>query len=168
MKLIIGGFAQGKLAGVLSQRKQEGKNRFVILDENSADIVQMIRQDRAVSEEIAEGTVVIINHLHRIIQMTGTSGKMLDRQSQEPTKIPAPEPVRPEEQIQAWLHRLETICQERKAELVIICDELGCGVVPAVYEDRIYRENVGRIVCELAAQAECVERIVCGISCRIK
>lgn len=46
---------------------------------------------------------------------------------------------------------------------VVVCDEVGCGVVPADPEGRHYREEVGRAACRLAAEARRVERIVCGI-----
>lgn len=52
--------------------------------------------------------------------------------------------------------------------LLLICDEVGAGVVPMKREERDYRETVGRVCCELAKQASCVERIVCGIGVRIK
>lgn len=52
--------------------------------------------------------------------------------------------------------------------LVIISDEIGCGVVPFTQEDRNYRELTGRLLCDIAEQAESVFRIVCGIGQKIK
>ena len=51
---------------------------------------------------------------------------------------------------------------------VIICDEVGCGVTPLDRADRVWREKVGRICCRLAAQAEAVYRVHCGLGARIK
>lgn len=52
--------------------------------------------------------------------------------------------------------------------LICICNEVGCGVVPAVAEERIWREQVGRLCCRLAARATCVERIFCGLPTVLK
>lgn len=51
---------------------------------------------------------------------------------------------------------------------VIVCDEVGCGVVPMDRYERDFRETVGRICCVLAAQATVVERVYCGIATVIK
>lgn len=51
---------------------------------------------------------------------------------------------------------------------VIICDEVGCGVVPLDREERAWRELVGRICCELAEQATVVYRVCCGLEARLK
>lgn len=53
-------------------------------------------------------------------------------------------------------------------DLIVICDEVGCGVVPIAPEERIWREAVGRTCCALAERAETVERIFCGISMKLK
>lgn len=52
--------------------------------------------------------------------------------------------------------------------LVIICDEVGGGIVPMDEFERDYRENVGRIACFFAGRAEKVLRIVCGIPVELK
>ena len=52
--------------------------------------------------------------------------------------------------------------------VVLVANELGCGVVPVDAFDRRYREAVGRICTGLAAEAEAVYRVVCGIGVRIK
>lgn len=46
---------------------------------------------------------------------------------------------------------------------VVICREVGLGVVPVDRRDRAWRELVGRTCCQLAARAEHVVRLVCGI-----
>ena len=53
-------------------------------------------------------------------------------------------------------------------DIIIICDEIGGGVVPIEPFEREWRERVGRICCELAKKAERVERVLCGISMRLK
>lgn len=51
---------------------------------------------------------------------------------------------------------------------VVICREVGCGVIPLDRAERLHREAVGRLCCELARQAEAVYRITCGLSMRLK
>lgn len=51
---------------------------------------------------------------------------------------------------------------------VVVCREVGCGVIPLEGEDRKRREAVGRLCCDLAARAEQVYRVSCGIPMRLK
>ena len=51
---------------------------------------------------------------------------------------------------------------------VVICDEVGCGVVPVEPAQRRRREQVGRLCCRLAKRAERVERIFCGLPMVLK
>ena len=53
-------------------------------------------------------------------------------------------------------------------ETVVICDEVGCGIVPMEKKQRQWREAVGRACCYLAQQANRVERVCCGIPMTIK
>ncbi len=53
-------------------------------------------------------------------------------------------------------------------DLIIISDELGCGIVPMEKEDRLWRETTGRLLCFAAEQADEVYRMVCGIPQRLK
>ena len=50
----------------------------------------------------------------------------------------------------------------------IICDEVGCGITPLDRTDRDWRERVGRLCCRLAAEADEVYRVHCGLGVRIK
>lgn len=61
---------------------------------------------------------------------------------------------------------LEMIGGERN--LVIVCDEIGCGLVPVDAFEREYREAVGRIMTELTAKAVRADRVICGIGSVIK
>ena len=62
---------------------------------------------------------------------------------------------------------LERFLTERPGA-VILCDEVGCGVVPMDREDRAWRERVGRTCCALAERANCVIRLYCGIPSILK
>lgn len=51
---------------------------------------------------------------------------------------------------------------------VVVCNEVGCGIVPLDPDERQWREDVGRLTCDLAQQATAVVRLVCGIPQVIK
>ena len=53
-------------------------------------------------------------------------------------------------------------------ELTLICDDVGCGLVPVDAFEREYRETAGRICTALAERSSRVDRVVCGIGIRIK
>ncbi|MBS7007389.1 bifunctional adenosylcobinamide kinase/adenosylcobinamide-phosphate guanylyltransferase [Anaerostipes sp.] len=79
---------------------------------------------------------------------------------------------------QDWVRRRmpETEDWEREAErivqanpdVVLIADELGCGIVPADAADRKFREMEGRLLTCLAKESREVHRVVCGIGTVIK
>ena len=57
---------------------------------------------------------------------------------------------------------------DKNPDCILICDEIGNGIVPIDRFEREYREQVGRILIEVAKRADRVERITCGIGQRIK
>ena len=57
---------------------------------------------------------------------------------------------------------------KKHPDCILICDEIGNGIVPMEAEERTYRERTGRILEQLAAQADEVVRVVCGIGQKIK
>lgn len=73
-----------------------------------------------------------------------------------------------------WLRKVEEPMPVLEAMLkecpqaIVICDEVGCGVVPMDREDRAWRERVGRTCCVLAERADCVVRLYCGIPSILK
>ena len=56
--------------------------------------------------------------------------------------------------------QFEALC----AKDVVVCTEVGNGVVPMDKQERVWRELVGRTSAALATRATCVVRMVCGIS----
>ena len=52
--------------------------------------------------------------------------------------------------------------------MVVVTNELGCGVVPVDAFDREYRERTGRVCTVLAASSEEVYRVICGVGLKIK
>ena len=57
---------------------------------------------------------------------------------------------------------------QKNPSVILLCNELGSGVVPVEAFDREWREATGRLCCRLAAEAEEVHRVVCGIGMVIK
>ena len=51
---------------------------------------------------------------------------------------------------------------------VVVCDEIGCGIVPIEQEERERRERIGRLCIALACRAEQVIRMTAGLPVRIK
>lgn len=51
---------------------------------------------------------------------------------------------------------------------VVICNEVGSGVVPAEPEERDWREAAGRLSCRLAKEAQAVVRVYYGIATVLK
>ena len=89
-----------------------------------------------------KGNTVIIDHFHQWVKSRMINGGC------------------PEDEIMSFLDRNE--------DCIIICDEIGNGIVPIDLFEREYRERVGRILVQLAERAEEVERIICGIGQKIK
>ncbi len=56
----------------------------------------------------------------------------------------------------------------RMPGVTILCREVGCGVSPMDEGDRIWRERVGRVCCELARRADHVIRLCCGLPLALK
>ena len=57
---------------------------------------------------------------------------------------------------------------EKNPDIILICDEVGYGIVPLKREDREYREIVGRTMCMAAQKADHMERIIGGIGKLLK
>ena len=54
------------------------------------------------------------------------------------------------------------------SQIIIILNEIGCGIIPIEKSDRIWRETVGRTGCFIAQNSEKVIRVNCGISMYLK
>ena len=56
----------------------------------------------------------------------------------------------------------------RNPEVVVVTDEVGCGIVPLEPFERDWREQTGRICTRLAAASRKVYRVILGIGKEIK
>lgn len=70
--------------------------------------------------------------------------------------------------LERWPDLNEESLLQRNPEIILICDEVGCGVIPIAEGERDWRERVGRLCCRLARRAQRVERIFCGLPMTLK
>lgn len=153
MELYIGGFAQGKLEYVQNKKAKEAILIAMVIDCAQSDYQKTLQSiDNKIKNENADvnnivnvNDIVIINHLHLWV-------KDLLREGMEEAVV--------QSTILSWV--------ATHPNTILICDELGNGIVPLEKMDRIWREQTGRIMIELAKQAERVERILCGLGQRLK
>ena len=152
MKLIIGGYAQGKLKYAI---EKYGLDLRLVWDgELPGDGEIRNAETEFVKERASDGTninakgvkmknsIIAVNHFHNWIKRSLSEGGC------------------PEEEISRFLDRYQSC--------IIISDEIGNGIIPVEKFEREYRERTGRILVKLAGQAEEVERVICGIGQKIK
>ncbi len=60
------------------------------------------------------------------------------------------------------------LLESLKDKEVVVCDEVGSGVIPLEKARRLGREATGRLCCQLAREATQVVRLVAGIPTVIK
>lgn len=58
--------------------------------------------------------------------------------------------------------------KRKNPNLVLISDEIGCGIIPMDREERLFREAAGRTCTLLAERADRVDRVICGIGRTLK
>ena len=61
----------------------------------------------------------------------------------------------------------EILC-DKNPNCIILLDEIGSGIIPMDQSEREWRESTGRCGCILAAHADTVIRLVCGIPYALK
>lgn len=144
MKLYVGGYAQGKLKFVLQRIMQEnGKQQeSCMVWDGAIPDGELVKEAATQVDTMPQSKTIIFNHFHQWIKNCIQQGGC------------------PEKEIMGLL--------ERYPDCIIISDEIGNGIVPMDAFEREYRERTGRILVELAKQAEEVERVICGIGQRIK
>lgn len=156
MRLILGGFAQGKLALANANLKNvlvydETNYRELLKDPddvpNPKDASALTNSTDLKTEPSAEesaGAGVILNHFHLIVRDAMKQGR--------------------QQELEEQLHQVIL----RYPDLTIISDEIGNGIVPMDAFERSWREETGRELIRLAERAEIVIRVVAGIGQKIK
>lgn len=123
----------------------QGKLEYVLREETLENYLILDRElpsTEQLQEMIDHETIVIINHLHEYIRTELLCGK------------------NPEKKIPEFINSVPNS--------IVISDEIGNGIVPIERFEREYRERTGRILVELAKQADEVVRVVCGMGQKIK
>lgn len=62
----------------------------------------------------------------------------------------------------------EALFEQLKDKEVVICNEVGSGIIPLEPKERRGREETGRLCSRLAREAACVVRMVCGLPTVLK
>ena len=138
MDLIIGGYAQNKV----EYAKNEYSDAILYENLDTNRIIISLKEENSAKN-------IIINNLQLVIKELLSAG------------------MKPEEVWQEIKNRMLKL-EEHGANLILISDEIGGGIVPMDAFDREWREVTGRILCRLAEQAHKVVRIVMGLPQIIK
>ena len=139
MKLIIGGYSQEKLNYVLRKIRGDG---YQICDGTLPEYTKIDAAEINITKSDTTNTIIIVNHLHTFIKTSMQRGE------------------NPKESILDFITKYP--------DCILISDEIGNGIVPMDAFEREYREQTGRILIELAQEAEEVIRVICGIGQKIK
>ena len=154
--LVTGGRAQGKLSWVLENLAQNSNT--IIFDENNGFDPQRISEN---TEHI------IINHFHKIIRQINAGG--IEAEQIEAAGQASPEKSSSvQAEICARFEQIMDFCSKTGADLIVISDEVGSGVIPAEAKEISYRENVGGALAHLAKKADAVYKVTCGIGTVLK
>lgn len=143
MILITGGSSQGKYAFARSFLNDEVN--AVIVDGQDMDI------DAEQDTQIECGyclcwkKIDLIRHYHLYLRRRMQQGA-------------------DEEQL---LQETKAFC-EKNQDVIVVTEEVGCGVVPMDGFERKWREVCGRAAVILAERSEQVYRVICGIPQRLK
>ena len=160
MKLIIGGAFQGKTQAALDMT---GLGELDIIDGGSCSLQEI---------QNARGPF-ILDRFHELVRRVLDDGMEETEHPEQAERPEQEEQAAQAEHVQqavslAGLEQLVTDGTLAGEALAIVCNELGCGVVPMERSDRAWREKTGRLLCELAKQAPEVYRVTAGIAVRIK
>ena len=72
------------------------------------------------------------------------------------------------QELAAKAEDLDRLAEELSAYDLVLATEVGGGVVPMEADQRAARESAGRLACLLAARADCVVQMFCGIPTILK
>ena len=148
MELIIGGCFQGKTAYGMDKLKE----RKLLFDGSGAREIIVADGETCTWEQCAKADLV--TRFHLLLRRTLTEG------SNEPG-------ITPKILLEKMTDQVNILLEENP-DLMIVCDEVGCGIIPIERSERDYREAVGRVLCLLAKQATSMERVVAGMPVSIK
>ncbi len=140
MRFILGGFGQGKLTYALEKycAKDNESIKENVYDENNFWDIVNVCT-------MCKDTIIVWNHFNLCVKKMIESGHN-------------------DEYIGEWVGKII----ELPSDIIIICDEIGNGIIPIDENEVRYRELTGRLGIMIAKKADSVERIICGIAQKIK
>ena len=155
MILITGGSNQGKYAFARSFLKDE-KNG-VMIDGQDMDIDKDTDIDKDINSDAEQDTQIECGYClcRKKIDLIRHYHLYLRRRMQQGAD---------EEQL---LQETKAFC-EKNPDVIVVTEEVGCGVVPMDAFERKWREVCGRAAVILAERSEQVYRVICGIPQRLK
>lgn len=152
MIFIIGGREQGKTAyamelwkkRTLERRKTEGLSTVLNISKNPETYTDIARiaDGRLEMDEQTVMQANLITHFELFVRREMEAGR-------DPYAF------------------AEHLMQENP-DAIVTADAIGCGIVPMEAFERDYRETDGRVCQQIAAFAEEVHRVICGLGMRIK
>ena len=162
MKMVIGGAYQGKLSWAKEHLWKTDKN---LMENKKAEKCDWIDGETCDREAIYYCTGIY--HFHRYV------GNFLDPETSLDSKFSG---KTAEDLDTDLVEDLDTDfvgdfaknLLEKNPNIIVVTDEIGYGIVPLDYGERVYREQVGRVCTALAKESEEVYRVICGIGNRIK
>lgn len=154
MKMVIGGAYQGKLSWAKEHLWKTDKN---LTENKKAEQCGWIDGETCDREAIYNCTGIY--HFHRYIARFLNPGTSFDSKLSGKTT---------EDLDTDLVGDFAKDLFEKNPNLIVVTDEIGYGIVPLNYGERVYREQVGRVCTALAKESEEVYRVICGIGSRIK
>ena len=155
MILITGGSSQGKYAFARSFLKDAVN--ATIIDGQDMDIDKDTDIDKDINSDAEQDTQIECGYClcRKKIDLIRHYHLYLRRRMQQGAD---------EEQL---LQETKAFC-EKNPDVIVVTEEVGCGVVPMDAFERKWREVCGRASVILAERSEQVYRVICGIPQRLK
>lgn len=145
MEVYFGGAFQGKLDYVL-----EKKGHLMVADGACCSL-----------KDIAGAQV--LNHLHLYIKRFVLKDMDIEKNINKGISKDIGKNISENTGMDGYIEEIISDVYDVNPDIILICDEVGSGIVPLKKEDRIYREAVGRALCCAVKRSDRVERIMCGI-----
>ncbi len=166
--LITGGARSGKSQRVLQICEQYEKKVFVAtaqaVDDEMSSRIQKHKKERGADWTTIEAPVDLASAIKKVDGenpvvvvdcLTVWVGNLLHH-------------LKNEEQIENAISRFLRVLDDPTADIVLVTNEVGFGIVPANSEARAYRDILGSLNQRVAKRADSVQLMVCGIPMSIK
>jgi len=179
--LVLGPVRSGKSARASALAKTTGKRVIVAVtaavDPDDAEMqtrVERHRQDRPAEWIVVEtATETPLPALLRdapadVCVIVDALGTWIAAPMHVPSGDAEHDPNATIEALEARGDELEAALGESAADVIVVAEEAGWGVVPAFASGRIFRDVLGRLVQRIAASADRVELVVAGYAIDVR